>query len=218
MTEIITRQYAIANGLGKYFTGKPCRKGHIAERWIAGACTQCVSERKKELYQENKEQVLAYMKVQGAIYRKNNPEKRLENSYKWREENRERVREQEKQRRLVNPERYKSVARKHYYNNLEKQRTRAKEWRDSNKGLINYYTSKRKAAKLQRTPEWLTEDDRWMIEQAYELAAQRTAIFGFPWHVDHVLPLRGKTVSGLHVPTNLRVIPGVENMRKGNRL
>jgi len=128
------------------------------------------------------------------------------------------VREQEKQRRLVNPERYKSVARKHYYNNLEKQRTRAKEWRDSNKGLINYYTSKRKAAKLQRTPEWLTEDDRWMIEQAYELAAQRTAIFGFPWHVDHVLPLRGKTVSGLHVPTNLRVIPGVENMRKGNRL
>jgi hypothetical protein len=69
-----------------------------------------------------------------------------------------------------------------------------------------------------RYPKWITADDRWMIEQAYELAALRTKIFGFSWHVDHIAPLQGKTVSGLHVPTNLQVIPAVDNIRKGNRV
>ena len=218
MPEIVSRQYAIANGLGKYFTGKPCRKGHVAERWVAGACTQCVSDRKKELYQENRDAVLAYMKTQGAIYRQNNPEKRLENSYRWREANKARVREQERARRIANPEPFRAAVKKHYYANLEKERERAKAWREENKGLINFYTAKRKVARLQRTPAWLSEDDHWMIEQAYELAALRSKMFGFPWHVDHVIPLRGKTVSGLHVPINLQVIPGVENLRKGNRV
>ena len=70
---------------------------------------------------------------------------------------------------------------------------------------------------MHRTPAWLTVDDLWLIEQAYELAALRTKLFGFSWHVDHILPLQGKQVSGLHVPTNLQVIPWVDNVRKANR-
>jgi len=42
-------------------------------------------------------------------------------------------------------------------------------------------------------------------------------MFGFSWHVDHIIPLQGKTVSGFHTPQNLRVIPGVDNLRKNNR-
>ena len=57
-----------------------------------------------------------------------------------------------------------------------------------------------------------------IIEEAYELAGKRTELFGFSWHVDHTLPLQGRTVSGLHVPTNLQVIPAVDNIRKGNRV
>ena len=68
-----------------------------------------------------------------------------------------------------------------------------------------------------RTPMWLTQDDRWMIEQAYELAALRTKMFGFQWHVDHVVPLHGELVSGLHVPHNLRVIPAWDNRSKSNK-
>jgi len=77
--------------------------------------------------------------------------------------------------------------------------------------------TKRRAAKLSRTPAWLTADDRWMIEQVYELAALRTKMFGFYWEVDHVLPLQGKIVSGLHVLTNLQVIPATLNRQKNNR-
>ena len=74
-----------------------------------------------------------------------------------------------------------------------------------------------KLAKARACPAWLTEDEHWMMYEAYELAALRTEVFGFAWHVDHEVPLRGKRVSGLHVPWNLCVIPGVENMSKSNK-
>jgi len=74
--------------------------------------------------------------------------------------------------------------------------------------------SKRRASIRNRTPSWLTTDDFWLIEEAYSLAQMRTKLFGFKWHVDHILPLHGKKVSGFHVPTNLQVIPATVNQRK----
>lgn len=77
--------------------------------------------------------------------------------------------------------------------------------------------NKYRASKAKRTPVWLTDDDFWAIEQAYELASLRTKLFGFQWHVDHVIPLHGELVSGLHVPHNLQVIPAWDNRSKSNR-
>ena len=75
---------------------------------------------------------------------------------------------------------------------------------------------RRKAAQKERTPAWLTKNEKWMMREAYALAALRTELFGFPWEVDHIIPLRGKYVSGLHVPNNLQVIPKEENRKKGS--
>ena len=89
-------------------------------------------------------------------------------------------------------------------------------WKQENPGKVRADTVKRRTAKINRTPAWLSFDDYWIIEQAYELAALRTKLFGFAWHVDHIIPLQGKYVSGLHVPINLQVIPGIDNVRKAN--
>jgi hypothetical protein len=90
-------------------------------------------------------------------------------------------------------------------------------WRRLNPHKNSAKSSKRRASLLKRTPKWLTSDDFWLIEEIYELAALRTKITGIDWHVDHVIPLQGRTVCGLHVPTNLQVIPAKDNLKKHNR-
>jgi len=135
-----------------------------------------------------------------------------------------------------NPSRSKGLCQKHYL--LEWQRTNSdkkklsnakyrsknqekhseynKEWFSKNKAKASFYAMRRYTTIRNRTPKWLTEDDLWIISQAYDLAELRSKMFGFKWHVDHIIPLHGKTVSGLHVPNNLQVISALENCRKGN--
>ncbi len=86
------------------------------------------------------------------------------------------------------------------------------------KSLINAAVARRKAAKLKRTPTWLSDLDKWMIDETYLLSALRTELTGVDWHVDHIIPLQGKLVSGLHMPYNLQVITAKENIVKGNRM
>jgi len=76
---------------------------------------------------------------------------------------------------------------------------------------------KRTAALMNRTPKWLTADDYWLMEQAYEHAITQSEKHGIKFHVDHIIPLNGKYVSGLHCPDNLQVIPYYENLSKSNK-
>ena len=91
-----------------------------------------------------------------------------------------------------------------------------KRYREKNKAVRAKLQMNRKSAKLLRTPRWLTEFDHLKIQCYYQLAAMRNRESGQTWHVDHIIPLQGEFVSGLHVPSNLRVIPAIENMRKSN--
>ncbi len=85
------------------------------------------------------------------------------------------------------------------------------------------YNAKKAAAgphryqeRLKRAPVWLTEFDWWAMQEAYDLARVRSEVTGIKHEVDHVVPLFGERVSGLHVPQNLRVIPKAVNRSKGN--
>lgn len=104
----------------------------------------------------------------------------------------------------------------HYQANLEVYKTRAIQWKIKNRDKWNARCMERYTLKLRACPKWLTEDEHWMIEQAYALAKMREQVCGGKWHVDHIVPLRGKTVSGLHVPWNLQVIPASVNCAKRN--
>lgn len=74
-------------------------------------------------------------------------------------------------------------------------------------------TQTRRVAKLQRTPPWA---DQQAIKAIYAEAIRLTAETGVMHHVDHEIPLQGVLVSGLHVETNLQVIPWRENIVKRN--
>ena len=86
-----------------------------------------------------------------------------------------------------------------------------------NKALRNHITRKYQASKAKRVPKWLTPIDLWIIKEIYHLAEIRTKATGFEWQVDHIIPLQGQYVSGLHVPNNLQVIPKTMNIRKSNK-
>ena len=116
----------------------------------------------------------------------------------------------------ANQEHRRKQALKYYYKDVVKSRTKMLQRQKNNLPMYAANAAKNRAAKMQRTPKWLTEDDLWIIKQAYKLAALRTKMLGFSWHVDHIIPLQGKLVSGLHVPWNLQVIPAVENISKNN--
>ena len=73
---------------------------------------------------------------------------------------------------------------------------------------------KRFASKLHRTPSWA---DLKKIVLVYIEAAYLTKETGVKYVVDHIIPLQGKLVSGLHVDNNLQVITQKENNIKKNK-
>lgn len=93
----------------------------------------------------------------------------------------------------------------------------AREWAKANRPKKAAAWARYAAAKALRTPPWLSREHFAEMQGFYEEAQKRSSLTGTPWHVDHIVPLRGKTVSGLHVPWNLQVIPGEENERKNNK-
>ena len=67
-----------------------------------------------------------------------------------------------------------------------------------------------------RTPKWLTVDHKKQMRDFYWLAKDLRAISGQEYHVDHIVPLCGKDISGLNVPWNLQVLPADINIAKSN--
>lgn len=134
----------------------------------------------------------------------------------WRLQNAERLKEYAKNHYQENKEKYLKKAFVWQTENTERKRQIKSEFKKRNRGAATADTAKYRADKDKRTPNWLTEFDHIHIKALYQLAAMRTRESGFPWHVDHIIPLRGRNVSGLHIPSNMRVIPGEENVRKNN--
>lgn len=112
----------------------------------------------------------------------------------------------------------KSQQKKYYAENADKIRKRNREYkkkyRKSRPDVKRAEDAKRRADKINRTPSWANLSD---IKNIYSWARLASVSTGVEHHVDHVIPLKGKTVSGLHVETNLSVVPYWENLEKNNK-
>ncbi len=86
------------------------------------------------------------------------------------------------------------------------------EWKKKNRNLVNAATAFRRAAKKKATPDWLTVDQKEEIRVFYAKAVRRVL------EVDHIIPLKGKNVCGLHVPWNLQLLTAKQNREKGNSM
>ena len=133
----------------------------------------------------------------------------------WYERNKELTKERARAWALANPEKKYAIHRKNREKDLENHNARNREWNKNNKPRKAALQAKRKSVILQRTPPW--DPDAHLIVAKYQVAAMLSKASGTPYHVDHIIPLQGKNVSGLHVFSNLRVIPGVENAKKSNK-
>lgn len=99
----------------------------------------------------------------------------------------------------------------------EKTREYKKRWKENNPGLRNADNYRRKKHVKAATPPWLTAEHHAAMNEIYKEAARLTKETGIPHHVDHIVPLRGKNVSGLHAPWNLQILTADENYKKNNK-
>lgn len=138
-------------------------------------------------------------------------------SREWYAANREQALLSDKQSRERNLEKFLIRERASYAKRADRRKETGKEWRSKNKDRVAFHASKRRSILAQRTPAWLTDAHFETMSNFFTEARRLTETLGVMHHVDHIVPLKGKTVSGLNVPWNLQVLPAIENLKKSNR-
>lgn len=207
-------------GLKRYFTGVACPRNHTAERYIRGQCVECSLERKADWHSRNKDKVRAYQAT-----------------------NHDAILAQRRKQYLTDVDTHRARKRDDYHSHVEIRKAQSKRWREANPDRvkmalkawrevnadhiraynrknsvsINATSKARRARVMEALPGWLTPDDFAAMRKIYIDAAEISRATGIPHHVDHEIPLQGKLVCGLHMPSNLRIITASLNHSKGNR-
>ena len=193
MRQVSNRQLAKQENQTYYFTGKPCKRNHIEKRFTSsGGCVLCVLE---------------YI-------------------------DKDKIKQYQTRSKLKNPNRRKEITDKYYMSNKEKILERIRIWKKNNKSKVSNqnkkYNQNNKAKilagtrlyqtrKLNATPKWLTKNQFYQMEMFYIHAKECELLTGDKYDVDHIVPLQGKNVCGLHVPWNLQILPADINRSKYNK-
>lgn len=203
--DIITLKEAKEKGLKHYYTGIPCKHGHLTLRFTKGAiCCECNNIKMRKYWENNKEA-------------KENRNEKFRNKRFNKPEVYAKELQQKKDRWAKDIEYRNSqieLMKSRYQENtknldfVEKRNANNREYAKNNRPLLNAKMSKRRALQLNATPIWANFD---VIKEIYKTCPK-------DFHVDHIVPLKGKNVCGLHVEYNLQHLPAKENLSKGNKL
>lgn len=206
--KFINRETAKELGLKTYISGTTCKQGHInAERYTSGAdCTIC-----KSLKKRSEGEKLHRIELESSLEAKNRNKKKCGEFY---QNNKEYFEQHNREYYQSKKEEILETNRKYHKINRVIILERKRKWGQENPDKVAANAAWKRAMKLQRTPPW---SDKSLIEPFYTLARKLTKETGIEYHVDHILPLQGELISGLHIHTNLRVIPAFENLSKHNK-
>lgn len=176
-------------GASHYFTGKPCKHGHVDLRHTRfGDCRTC-------------------KRLQLRQYRADNPAESYATTKRYRLRNPDTVRATRQRTYAGNRVHYLAAAKDRADTMRAALAEYARKWRKDNPGKVTAYTNARRCAAIQRTPEWT---DLQPIVDFY-------ANCPVGCEVDHALPLRGRNVSGFHTLANLQYLQAQDNRAKSNK-
>ena len=185
-----TRKEAQDAGAKYYFTGEPCKHGHVAPRTTKGACVECLKVEWEKANTARADYFREYNKSEAGQQAKR----------KYYEANKENVIARAQARPDEDKRRYKKT---HKVNNPD---------------MYKEMTSLRRRRFRNATPKWLTDTHKMEIRLKYRLAIELSRATGERYAVDHIIPLHGENVCGLHVPWNLQVLTQKDNLAKYNKL
>jgi hypothetical protein len=186
---ILSRAEALASGLPHYFTGKPCKYGHVAKRAaVKGVCLQCQAEWEKQ-------------------NRRNNPDRVKEIRRRYHAKNRDKRNADCRKRHHENKVQRSTYRKAYYRQNIEASRKYARKHKAQFRRHYTLLQQLRQRRIRQATPSWV---DKWELYAIYHFCPPG-------YHVDHKVPIAGKNACGLHVPWNLQYLEAAKNVAKSNR-
>lgn len=197
---------------GLHYYCKPCNNTYV-KKW-AKENPQRKAQADLEWRNANKE----LKKLNDSKYYKANKNKIADYQKEYYLRNKQKVNSRGKRYYENNKERLLNAQRKWANENPESVKNSKKRYRKRNREKVLALTRKRQLSKLKRTPKWLTDHHYKLIEDFYKKARELSEKTNVKYVVDHIIPLQGKKVSGLHVPWNLQVITRKENSVKSNKL
>jgi hypothetical protein len=147
--------------------------------------------------------------------RSKNPDRFSEVGNKSYQKHKNSVLKKQKTYREENVEKIRLKNSRYWVEDKERISKRNKAWKKSNPDKLTAMAAKRRAAELRATPPWLTQEMKTDINFFYTIRSSMKN--PSDWHIDHITPLQGKFVSGLHIPSNLQLLPKTDNLSKTNK-